>query len=323
MKTRTMLLLMAAIATSLVACSGDDEEGAKQPSANFRPLTIEVAENSLRDGDASSRTTRAQITTMSTLTKFYLDYAYKTTLSSASMTMTVNGQGEWTGGYWPDVDDDPEVAWYAHSDGTLAGTADAPYIDFTVEELASKQKDLLVATASSTYAGCNGRLHFTFDHACSALRFYVKKSTNLADYTLQVNSVTLHNVVKKGYYDLTSSTWQPMSSFTSNYTLYSVDAPGMTLASDSYTLLNANENDFLFMIPQTLTPWNPAAAAAGNSDESYLEIAFSLSDAESASSATAYVPFAANFEQGKIHDVKIIIGKNVLLDANGQKIVTN
>ena len=314
---------VAAFAIALAACTGDDEEDVQQPSVNRRPLTIEVAETPLAEaGASSSRGTRAQITTMSSLTAFKLDYAYRSTVSSQSMEVKANSEGKWSGGNWPDVDDDPEVVWYAHSDGTLAGTADAPYIDFTVEELASKQKDLLVATASSTYAGCNGRLHFTFDHACSALRFYVKKSTNLADYTLQVNSVTLHNVVKKGYYDLASSTWQPMSSFTSNYTLYSVDAPGTTLASDTYTLLNDDENDFLFLIPQTLTAWNPTTAAVDKSNGSYLEIGYTLTNSTTTTSGTGYIAFSANFEQGKIHNVKINIGKNGLLSENGQRIIT-
>lgn len=326
MKLYSRILLLAVFGIAMVACSGDDEEDTRQPSPtpSFRPLTIEVSENPLVDAEAASRETRAAITTKETLKEFYLDYAYGSVISSSSTKVTQDNQGQWSGGFWPADDDDKEVTWYAHTnDGSIAGTAADPYLNFAVEETSSYQKDLLVATASDTWGRCGGNLKFTFNHVCSALRFYVKKATNLDAYTLQVSSIKLYKVVSNAQYHFASSSWT-LGSTTSDYTLYSVSSPGTELGSaeTDWTLINQNEDDYLFMIPQTVTAWKSGKAT--ESSDSYLEIAYTLSQNDTpVSTGTAYIPFAGTFEQDKIHDVKINIGKKSLLNSNGEQIVNN
>ena len=144
-----------------------------------------------------------------------MNYVYAGGESSDKETATKDKvDGKWKGGNWPGdaVEPNYEVNWYAYTSGTFYRTDDAdkkPYIDFTVEESATKQHDLLVATAADTWAHCSGILSFTFDHACSALRFYVKKATNLNDHTLSVTSIVLHNVVKQGEYYFNTQSWTP------------------------------------------------------------------------------------------------------------------
>jgi hypothetical protein len=282
-------------------------------------MTIEVTENPMVQDGEGGGTTIAAITTNSSFDKFYMSYVYGSEASSDPITATKGSEGKWSStGSWPDTSD--EVTWYAYTDGTFNQTEDAnklPYINFTVEEAAASQHDLLVATASGTYSGTGGKLSFTFDHACSALRFYVKKSTNINDKTLTVSSIVLKNVIKDGKYYYGTQSWT-LGTTSTDYTLLS---SSQTLASDSYVLLNGSEDDsYLFLIPQTLTAWNPSGALSNT----YLEVTCTITNTSTSTqvySGTAYIPFAATFEKGTKYDVKINIGKNSLYNSPNNKII--
>lgn len=323
-KTSGMLFCLALCA----ACSSDnDEPVVVQPPVTSYPLTIEVSENPLiPDGQEARGETRAPITTTATLTAFNLNYVYGGTWSGENpMTVTNNGNGEWTtSASWPDgaAGTDVEVTWYASTSGTFLNRNN-PYIAFTVEADAAKQKDLLVAKTSGKYSDYypNGEnvksLSFTFDHACTALKFYVKKAKNLKDYTLKVSNIKLKNVVNSGTYNYGSGEWTLGTN--SDFTLLSTET---TLSSDSYTLLNGNEeNSYLFMIPQTLKAWSPEQALS----DCYLEIVCEITkDGNTVYRSTAnnpfYIPFSATFVKGYQHDVKINIGMNSLYSAQNTKI---
>ena len=317
-KTKLIFVLLTSLALGACSNSDDDELTSQQPK--FYPMTIEVTENPMvQDGKAESRPTRAAITTTPTFTGFKMSYVYSSGASSDPITATKGSEGKWSStGSWPDTSD--EVTWYAYTDGTFNQTEDAnklPYINFTVEEAAASQHDLLVATASGTYSGTGGKLSFTFDHACSALRFYVKKSTNINDKTLTVSSIVLKNVIKDGKYYYGTQSWT-LGTTSTDYTLLS---SSQTLASDSYVLLNGSEDDsYLFLIPQTLTAWNPSGALSNT----YLEVTCTITDTSTSTqvySDTAYIPFAATFEKGTKYDVKINIGKNSLYNSHNNKII--
>ena len=318
-KTKLIFVLLTSLALGACSNSDDDELTSQQPK--FYPMTIEVTENPMVQDGEGGGTTRAAITTNSSLDKFYMSYVYGSEASSDPITATKGSEGKWSStGSWPDTSD--EVTWYAYTDGTFNQTEDAnklPYINFTVEEAAASQHDLLVATASGTYSGTGGKLSFTFDHACSALRFYVKKSTNINDKTLTVSSIVLKNVIKDGKYYYGTQSWT-LGTTSTDYTLLS---SSQTLASDSYVLLNGSEDDsYLFLIPQTLTAWNPSGALSNT----YLEVTCTITDTSTSTqvySDTAYIPFAATFEKGTKYDVKINIGKNSLYSGPRTKIISD
>lgn len=318
-----MVVLLAGL--SFGACSNDDSEQTTQPRQP-RPLTIEVTENPLiGEGE-----TRAAITTTSTLTAFNLNYVYGTD-QTGSRSATKNGERKWTsGGGWPNIDGGINVNWYAYTDGSFNLTDDAsklPYINFTVDENSATQKDLLVATASGTLSGTGGNLSFTFDHACSALRFYAKKSTNLNGYTLSVSSIVLKNVVKQGKYYYGTGAW----TLTDTRSYYTLLSSAKMLTSNAYELLNGSENDsYLFLIPQTLTAWDHSAIASATT-QSYLELTCTITNTSTSTqvySGTAYIPFAISttsgnptIGKGKKYDVKINIGKNSLYNSSGSLII--
>ena len=326
-KTKLIFVLLTSLALGACSNSDDDELTSQQPKSY--PMTIEVTENPMVQDGEGGGTTRAAITTNSSLDKFYMSYVYGSEASSDPIPATKDGDGKWkSDGLWP-VGNSTVVSWYAYTNGTFNQTEDAnklPYINFTVEEAAANQHDLLVATASGTYNGTGGKLSFTFDHACSALRFYVKKSTNLDSYTLSVSSIVLKNVKKRGKYYYGTSSWNDIDTYT-NYTLYSGSA--MTLGSDKtkdYVALNGNfgtaGEPYLFIIPQTLTAWNPS----GTLSNTYLEVTCTITNTSTSTqvySGTAYIPFAATFEKGTKYDVKINIGKNSLYNGTDTKIISD
>ncbi len=324
-KTKLIFVLLTSLALGACSNSDDDELTSQQPK--FYPMTIEVTENPMVQDGEGGGTTRAAITTNSSLDKFYMDYKYSSTGSDGTSPETARKyiEGKWSGGSWPGdaVSSNAEVTWYAYTGGTFNLNGGTPYIDFTVDENATTQKDLLVATASGTYIGTGGKLSFTFDHACSALRFYVKKSPNLDSYTLSVSSIVLKNVKKHGKYYYGTSSWNNIDTYT-NYTLYSGSA--MTLGSDKtkdYVALNGNfgtaGEPYLFIIPQTLTAWD----TTGDLSNTYLELTCTISTSTQVYSGTAYIPFAATFEKGTKYDVKINIGKNSLYSGTDTKIISD
>lgn len=319
--------MFALAAAGFAACTSDDESIldplTPNPEPASLPLTIEVAENPMVNPDeaANAPATRAAITTASALSKFSINYEYGTShyTNGTPLTATKSEEGKWTAdAVWPVGAQ--TINWYASSDGTFLLTDDAnkdPYTSFTVEESAANQKDLLVAKTSAKYSDNSGNVTFTFDHACTALRFWVKKATNLADYTLSISGVRLCNVINRGQYFYDASSWT-LGSSRSSYTLYS--GSSKTLGTTDYEALDASAAPYLFMIPQTLTAWNHVTDIATATAQTYIEIECTITGATSFS-GTAYIPFGATLAAGKQHDVKINIGKNSLYSSANTKII--
>ena len=334
-KTKLLFVLLTGLLYG--ACSSDDDgQVAKDPlqesskstqdqtPQKMYPLFIEVAENPMvTDGEENGDKTRAAQTTTASLSTFYLNYKYGTYYPEndeavASDKQTLNKVSNiWGGGNWPGpaVESNAEVTWYAYTDGAFHFTGGEPnkaYINFASDELSSGTKDVLVSTTADTWNNSNGNLNFTFDHACAAVRFKVKKSSNLetpTSYTLSVSSIVLKHVVKHGKYYYDTKDWTltngDNSDFT-DYTLYSGDDMSLT---SSYTYLNGSENDsYLFLIPQELV---------GNiTTGTYVEIAWK-SNYGSHANGTAKIPLTKTLLKGHRHDIKISIGKTTLTTHSG------
>lgn len=300
-KTTNIVLLSLVL---FAACSTDSDELTQQPpQKKSYPLTIEVTEKPLiQDGEEGSGSNRAAITTTSSLTAFKLDYVYNTSSTGSTSAVRDEVSGKWKengSAGWPGTD--ATVNWYAYTDGTFNLNGGTPYISFIVDESSSSQKDLLVATASGTYTGTGCKLSFSFDHACSALRFYVKKANNLGSNALTVTCIRLCNVKKNGRYYFTGE-WQSVQTDAS-YTLYS--GSSKTINSGEYELLNNDTGKpYLFMIPQELTGWN-------GSTGTYVEVVWNYSSG-TPSSGTAKIPLTKALEKGKTYNIKINIGTTTL-----------
>lgn len=319
--------MIALAATTFAACSNDDEEPTpQQPAQTTRPLTISVTENPFVDPDGNP-TTRGAITTTGTLSAFKMDYVYELgeerPTNGTALTTTKDGDKGWTIGDgrtgWPDVDNDKTIDWYAYTGSETVfhtgGTKSGDYISFTVDETIADQNDLLVATAGGTYDGTGGRLSFTFDHACAALRFYMKKAKNISGYTLTVTEVKLRNIVKEGNYYFDSQSWT-LGSTPAYYTLF---AGTQALNDVDYVALDTSAKPYLFLIPQTLTAWNGTGSPANTN----LEITCTIRQGDDTvfDNGTAYIPFGYTLEKGTQYDVNINIGKNSLYKNDGTKVI--
>ncbi len=314
-------LIIALTAGGFTACSSDDDiDMINNDQAQTLPLTITVTENPLINPDAPSQApvTRADITTSSSLESFILDYQYYLEEElSHGFNNVKKVDGKWEAGNWPSTDKNNQVNWYAHSHGSF-NEGEAPYINFTMEGSAFDQKDLLVAKASGTYSSTSGNISLNFDHACTALRFYVKKANNLSEFKLQVTNITLCNVINQGKYYYSNSSWISGDS-RSSYTLYQGSA--MELGSTEYIALGVSDAPYLFMIPQTLTPWDTQTDISSATGQTYIEITCIITNNQSFNySSKAYIPFAATLATGYQHDVKINIGKNSLYSGPNAKI---
>lgn len=313
------------------------------------------------EGSANTGKFRAPITFLNTLTGFNLSYIYKDEELEeeygqypygTGWVCDNDGKGRWTcgdgGQYgWPENaavtttggNSNIPVTWYAYTQGEIKmGTPSSPafeknpYLIFSVEESSTAQHDLLVTKLTKTFDQYDkqGRnLNFTisenaaFKHACSALRFNIKKSTNVGTTPIVVSLVKLCHVKKTGRYYLENNSWSNLDKPV-DFTLFNAanGSQPITLLNNQYKLLYAgtlnpnNENAYLFMLPQTLTPWD-VSKDYNNSDYSYLYLKFTLNGVEK----DGYVPFAGTFEMGKIHEVNINIGKNSLYGEDKKKIL--
>lgn len=323
-KTKLMIALLAGL--TLGACSNDNDELTPQPKQEPSfPLTIEVTENPMTvDGEEGSNSRRAAITTNSSINGFSMNYVYGSTPSSGSRTAVKDTKGKWSvteQNYWPDENLDETVNWYAYTGGIFNLNDGSPYLNFEVEENVAKQKDLLVATTNGSYNGTLGNLSFEFNHVCSALRFLIKKSTNLNDYKLDVSEVVLCNILNHAKYYYATG-WSDFYDTRSVYTLFS--GSQQNLGSGSWIEMDGGSGDYLFLIPQTLTPWNHTTAIASVTTQTYLKVNCTITNTSTSTqvhSGYAYIPFGYTLVGNKKYNVKINIGKNSLYNSSGTLII--
>lgn len=251
------LILCVLTAFGLAACSSDD--GQESASATKRPLTVVVSENLLTDSsnEAKSRdahNTRGAVITTETLGNFEMcaipTKSFYTVEKSGSTWKT-------TPESWPDVGDNDKISFYAYNVGSDPENRNCFYpdgsnssISFTVEELASSQKDLLVAKRENvSNAETGGVVQLTFDHVCAAVNIEVRLtntlSRNLKGKPLSIEAIMLKNVVKAGtYYYKDGGRWENSSQRGS----YTLSSSSIEVTTTPQTL----DGGTLFMIPQTL-----------------------------------------------------------------------
>ena len=190
----------------------------------------------------------------------------------------------------------------------------------------------------------DGHLFFTFDHACAAVQFFLSKTVKLANSTIKVKGVKLHNVFNDGYYyfnanggDAGNQEWAKLGYKSGNSSTYTLaDNETEINVTEDYTVNQLSteqekENKYFFMIPQTTTPWYTSGTTPGiisNATGAYIEledcsIAYSVEDngvtTQKSYSGSAFIPFAVTWEKGTKHKVNIQIGTG-LRDANGDRI---
>lgn len=157
--------------------------------------------------------------------------------------------------YWPEGKDLDFYAWAPAGDegtGLPALPKDATHdalktLKYTVDDNATNQKDLVVA--SNTEATTGQSVEMTFQHICTAVKFVVGEQMQAGIIT----SVALKDVKYEGSYDMTTGQW----SLTDEQKSFSQTLNIKTTGSESEnTEITPTEGTFM-MLPQTL----PAGAS--------------------------------------------------------------
>lgn len=296
MKKKSFCRLLRLIPLPLLAaplffasCSSDDSmtpiDEVKTPQ---RPISVEVSEAPFGNTTEARQLTRAAITDLTSFSAF---------------TMTANNDripvekknGSWVvDGSWPyGVDGNTPVNFYAYSNGTYNDNSGTPYISFIMDENASTQHDLLVATNTVSYNDHQGKVPLTFDHACAAVAFNVQITNTLKTKlgsTLTVNSIVLRNVSNTGCYYFGTSTWGDVSG-SAYYTLTS----GNISVDNTPQALSSN---YLFVIPQSRD--------ANGTTGTYLEINYDSNTKQ------ATIPIAVNWAAGSKYTIDIKLGTTLI-----------
>ncbi len=241
------LILCGLSVFALASCGGDDDNAVTPQPKEPRMLTVVVSENPLQDENASSREalrrTEAATTTAS-LSSFILNYENNPQEFN-------KGGSTWETGTWPqDVGNDTSITFYANDGGTFNWVSDDPYVSFTMDEDAFKQKDLLVAKTTTAYNDHGGQVYLTFDHACAAVQFYVYQVETANTYV--VKSIILKNVKNTGDYYYSSNSWNNLRKTknhqpTEDEILYTLTNGDINVSSE-HKLLPCG---WLFVIPQS------------------------------------------------------------------------
>ena len=302
MKKKSFCRLLRLIPLPLLAaplffasCSSDDSmtpiDEVKTPQ---RPISVEVSEAPFGNTTEARQLTRAAITDLTSFSSFEM-----TANNPAKDHYKVTKNGSWVvDGSWPtDVDDNTPVTFYAYSNGDYNDKSGTPYISFIMDETASAQHDLLVATNTVSRNSHQGKVPLTFDHACAALAFNVQITNTLKTAlgsTLTVNSIVLCNVSNTGkYYFGETPAWGDVSG-SAYYTL----TDGDITVNNTPQALSSN---YLFVIPQS--------SEANGTTGTYLDVTYTFSE-QTKTSAT--IPLPVNWKAGKQYTINIKLGTTLI-----------
>ena len=293
---RLIPLPLLAVPLFFASCSSDDSmtpiDEVKTPQ---RPISVEVSETPFGNTTEARQLTRAAITDLTSFSAFTMMTANKDKLSVEKK----NGKWE-VDGSWPVADDNTSVNFYAYSNGDYNNNSGTPYISFSMDENASTQHDLLVATNTVSRNSHQGKVPLTFDHACAAVAFNVQITNTLKTAlgsTLTVNSIVLRNVSNTGNYYFGSSTWGDVKASDDPKT-----PPHYTLTNGDITVDNtpqALSSNYLFVIPQT--------RAVNGTTGTYLEINYTLSGSKQAT-----IPLAVDWVAGYKYTINIKLGTTLI-----------
>ena len=328
MKSKYLVVALSAVA--LAACNNDEVMEVNQG----RGISFQVA---------TEASTRATATTTTSINEFKV-WGFtddKTLMNGIEVTKADN---KWTYDgtiFWPATAVDfYSVSPAENCGGTVSITKDAQKITgFTVATDQSKQVDLLYAVNKNESKANHetSPVSVNFRHALSQIVFKAKntnenlkvivKGVKIAnikkagDFTYPTQATTVQNTEVDGtIVATTQGTWSNVSTL-EDFSA-GMEAAGVTLNGEVETALDfSNASGALFMIPQTLTAWDPETEGCLASDDVYFllncqilsgtdkDIQVWPSDADETFAEIAVPAEAITWEQGKKYVYTFVFGE--------------
>lgn len=342
MKTKDLCMLFAGL--FLVGCSAD-EEIANVSTSESNAISFNVVSNNPQ--------TKATIINNSTDLQRYPFKVYA--FRKGTAYGDENGiEIKYEDSKW-DYEDPSKLLYWPHEDAVdfyaVSPCSDLYYITidhnnqqisyYTNNEYGSSGStmeniDVMYAIAERQHkADNNGIVTLPFKHALSQVVFKAKKNDPLMH--VKVNKMVLHYVQSVGTFqfptdDETDGQWTHTSDFRSHadYTVGFSQAAPLTITNDVMDI--SEQKPFLF-IPQQLTAWIPKVdpGILEGVQKSYLEIECQISkgsgenvhyfvptDGDGSQFGIIYVPFSADWKEGKRYVYTLCFGAGY--DENGNEI---
>lgn len=202
--------------------------------------------------------------------------------------------------YWPGDGRSFDFYAYSPSEAELGGTVEISgtakkLTGFTTEENIWDQVDFITAKAADqTEENNTGSIGLIFNHHLTRVDVYASTSSDLYEYI--VNGVRIANVWSSGDFDLESEEWD-LTDYTNAEYLKTFEMeltePATLHRYNNISLMgkldykNGTENNSAFLIPQTITSWDPENPAAGGS---YISVNIQINKKHDDGSVTRIYP---------------------------------
>lgn len=181
--------------------------------------------------------------------------------------------------YWPGDGRSFDFYAYSPSETELGGSVEISatakkLTGFTTQDDIWDQVDFITAkTADQTEENNTGSIGLTFNHHLTRVEVYGYNSSDLYEYI--VNGVRVANVWSSGDFDLENEEWDLTAYEDDEYLkTFEMELTEPVTLQKNYgnkplmgviDYKNGTENNSAFLLPQTITSWDPEAPAAGGS----------------------------------------------------------
>lgn len=236
--------------------------------------------------------------------------------------------------YWPTTDGHIDFLAYAPYDKNTTLTENSK-INFTVNDVVAKQKDLLWANAkaetNAAITSTNNKVTFHFAHALSKLGYTIKLHDKYTTATFKLDKITLagspDETTKKAFYktgtiDLSKDLSKNPSDNKVLWTVATSDGNKQNLdwvtEAESYEVNSTDPNaskNYLFVIPQDFS--KDKTAGGSDVDELYIIVQYTITYTNGDTQTnTVYKQLKQNFLQGKAYKINLTIGLPIEFDAD-------
>lgn len=304
--------IAAIAALTLVSCSSDDLNSLSDNSSKNEAISFD---GYLGRSAVSVNGTRGSVLAIDKLKTdgFGVFGTYSSTIGQASSVNLFENQkvaysnddAKWTYSplkYWPTQG---HIDFLAYAPYVKNTTLTDSKINFTVEQNAANQNDLLWANATSQTKE-NKTVTFNFKHALAKIGYKVQLKDDYTGTTIKLNKITLagsaDGTSKTAFYkeriiNLSTGAWTPSTSDEKlNFEWFT-----NTVGTELTTTATDNASNYLFVIPQKFS--------APATDQLYVIVEYTITYSDNTTVKTKVCKqLEKEFLQGKAYTINLTIG---------------